>query len=561
MKQQLFKNKQNVNSLLLILMLLSSYMISAQVVWHANPDTSTNVTSFFNRFDTAQSKFDGDCNTAGTSTPSITTVLEGDYGRVWRITKPKGRQRAELARTNGSLSSGNFSHGNNQAYYYGWRWKISVDGTIAASDKVTVWQWKTDVPGGKQNYPLNMEYANGRLYLEAWGPCVDNNDRLRALWSDCTGSISQRRTTLANVSVPENTWVDIVLRIRKDASAENTGQSSGYGNGSVEFWLNGVKQTLGNSGAQDYTATISSNGKKASHRTNDGDFSSAHNVYPKWGAYNSKACKYKITTFYDEMRVATTLADASPATHNPIAASTTNNTDITGSWYRLKNVQTNRYMDGNGENVATSTSNSGNDKQFRFIRQGNYYNIDIRNTSGTGTGIMRTVASENRLKLTNLSPRNNSDKVYDVVRLSDGKYSIKSTNAGKFLQNNTSNTVTLTVNGPANNNRSKWELVRVGVAKTANNKELADLTEVNDNELKSVSIYPNPVNSTFNIDLIGMEKANVTISSILGQTVFSTNTSNKNITLSKSNGFSSGIYILKVTDDKGAAFIKKFVIN
>lgn len=561
MKQLFFTNKKTISRLFVLCMLLTSYISIAQVRWHANPDTSTNVTSFFNRFDTAQSKTTGDCNPSGTSAASVTTVVDGAYGRVWRITKPQGRQRAELARTNGSLSSGSFSHGNGEAFYYGWRWKISVDGTIAASNKVTVWQWKTDVPGGQQNYPLNMEYANGRLYLEAFGPCINTNNTLRTIWSDCSGSIGLRKTTLANVSVPENTWVDIVLRIRKGAAGENSGQSSGYGNGSVEFWLNGVKQTLGNSGAQNYTANIASSGTKANHRTNDGDFSDAHNVYPKWGSYNSNACKYKITTFYDEMRVATTLSAASPATHNPIS---TGGGSITGSWYRLKNAQTNRYMDGNGENVATSTSSSGNDKQFRFVKQGNFYNIDIRKTGGTGTGIMRTVASQNRLKLTNLSPRNNSDKLYDIQRLSDGKYSIKATNAGKFLQNNTSNTVTLTVNGPGGNNRAKWSFIRVGAAKNINKgKDNAVAEEIIEESsvLKAVSVYPNPVNNTFNIALNGIEKAEVTISSILGQTIYSTTTTDKNITLSKSNGFSTGIYLVKVIDEKGTRFIKKFVVK
>lgn len=544
--------------------LLTSYVGIAQVRWYANPDASTNVTSFFNRFDTAQSRTTGDCNPAGTSPASVTTVVDGEYGRVWRITKPKGRQRAELARTNGSASTGNFNHGRGEAFYYGWRWKISVDGTIAASDKVTVWQWKTDVPGGHQNYPLNMEYANGRLFLEAFGPCVNNNGNLRNIWSDCSGSISLRRTTLASVSVPENRWVDIVLRIRKGAAGENSGNSGGSGNGSVEFWFNGVKQRLGNTDSQQYEASIATSGTKANHRTNDGDFSVAQNVYPKWGSYNGKACKYSITTFYDEMRIATTLSAASPATHNPIGSSGGNNTNITGSWYRLKNVATNRFMRGDGENVKTASSSSGNDKQFRFIRQGNYYNIDIRKTGGTGTGIMRTVASQNRLKLTNLSPRNNPDKLYDVMRLSDGNYSIKATNADKFLQNNTSNTVTLTVRGPGGNNRAKWEFVRVGAAKNSNNQK-EDANALNTNEdiasLKTVLISNNPIDDTFNITLKGIDTAQVTISSILGQVVFSTQTRDKNITLSKSNGFTSGIYIVKVKDDKGDILIKKFVVQ
>lgn len=544
--------KKSTTKLFVFFLLLTAYNSFSQVVWHANPDTSTNVNSFFNRFDTAQSKTTGDCDPAGTSAASVNTVIDGAYGRVWRIRKPKGRQRAELARTNGSRS--NFSHGNGQTYYYGWRFKISVDGTISSSDKVTVWQWKTEAPGGKQNYPLNMEYSNGKLFLEAWGPCLNSTGKLNSAWSSCSGSISKRRTTLATVDVPENRWVDIVLRITKDAASGSTGGSASARNGSVEFWFNGVKQRLGNSGAQEYRATIASSGTKATHRTNDGPFSQAHNVYPKWGAYNGKACKYNITTYLDEMRVATTLADASPATHNPIGNTSSGSTaNIEGSWYRLRNVATNLYMRGEGENVKTTTSSSGNDKQFRFIKQGSFYNIDIRKTSGTGTGIMRTVASQNRLKLTNLSPRNDGDKRYDIKRLSDGTYYIKSTNTDKYLQNNTSNSVTLTVRAPSSNNRAKWRFTRVSSTKSsAQDKNAVEA---------SISIFPNPVNDNFNINLNGIDKANVTISSVLGKVVYSNTVTNKSISLSKSNGFSSGIYILRAVDNNGNTHTKKFIIK
>lgn len=545
-------NKQKLFRFFCSCILFTSYVSMAQVRWHANPDSSTNVNTFFNRFDTAQSKTDGDCNPAGTAAASVGTVVDGDYGRVWRVRKPRGRQRAELARTNGTSST--FAHGSGEAFYYGWRFKISSDRNIASTDKVTVWQWKTEAPGGKQNYPLNFEYANGRLFLEAFGPCLNSSNRLNSAWNSCSGSISKRRTTLASVPVPEDTWVDIVLRIRKGAASGATGGDPGTGNGSVEFWFNGAKQTLSNSGADEYRATII-NGKKANHRTNDGPFSQADNVYPKWGAYNGKACKYDITAYFDEMRVATTLEAASPATHNPVGSSSGGSaTGITGSWYQLRNVATNRYMDGNGEDVATNSSGSGNDKQFRFIQQGSSYNIDIRKTSGTGTGIMRTVASQNRLKLTNLSPRNDGDKKYDVRRLSDGSYSIKSTNTDKFLQNNTSNTVTLTVRGPSGNNRAKWRLIRVGAAKSTVNQKTPLESE------SDILIYPNPVSDNFNIDLNNIESANITISSVLGKTVYSSKVT-KSIVLSKSNGFASGIYVLRAVDNNGNTHIKKFIVK
>jgi len=553
MKKDSTTTRQKMIMLLLAFSILTVYSLQAQVRWYANPDASTKVNDFFRRFDPDASLRNADCNPSATN-PTVSTVIDGDYGRVWRVTKPKGRQRAELARTEGDRSTlGNFNHRVGSGYYYGWRWKINVDGTIASSDKITVWQWKTAGSGGSQNYPLNMEYSNGRLYLEAWGPCLNSNGSVSSSWSNCSGSITSRRTTLASVRVPENTWVDLVVRIVKDDDPSK---------GSVEFWFNGVKQTLGNIDADEYRVKLDRTSKKAYHRTNDGSLNSAHSVYPKWGSYNRKACKYKITTFYDEMRVASSLADASPETHNPINTSSNNNnttttSNITGSWYRLKNVQTGRYMDSNGEDLVTSTGSTGYDKQFRFVEQGSYYNIDVRKSSGTGTGIFRTIASDNRVKITNLSPRNDGDKRYDIRRLSDGTYSIKSTNTDKYLQNNTSNTITITVKSPSSNNRAKWRLERVGSA----GKVIAHSKELVKSEEKSISIYPNPVKSNFTVALQGMDGAHVTISSMLGKVVFTQNMTNNQLELSKSNGFNSGLYILRAVDNQGNVYIKKFIVQ
>lgn len=550
MKKDKTTTRQKMVMLLLAFSIITFYNLEAQVRWHANPDLSTKADDFFRRLDVDASSTEGLCNPS-TTKPTVTVVTEGNYGKVWKITKPKGRQRAELSRTEGDrFTLGNFNHRAGSGYYYAWRWKIDVEGSLTDDDNITVWQWKTAGEGGSQNYPLNMEYTKGgKLKLEAWGPCLQSNGSISSKWDDCDGTITRRRTTLATVSVPENTWVDLVVRIVKDDDPNK---------GSVEFWVNGIKQTLGNTDAREYRVKLDRTLKKAYHRTNDGSLNSAHSVYPKWGSYNSDACKFKTTTYYDEMRVTSTLSDALPQTHNPIT--TTNNSstsNITGTWYKLKNVQTGRYMDTNGENLATSSGSFGNDKQFRFIKQGNYYNIDVRKSSGTGTGIFRTVASQNRIKITNLSPRNNSDKLYQIKKLSDGSYYIMSTNTKKYMQNNTANTVTLTVKSPSRNNRAKWRLVRVG----ATGKVISDSKELSSNEKKSISIYPNPVKNNFTVALNGINNAHITISSMLGKVVFTQSTTNNKLELSKSNKFSSGLYILRAIDEQGKTYIKKFIIE
>ncbi len=135
--------------------------------------------------------------------------------------------------------------------------------------------------------------------------------------------------------------------------------------------------------------------------------------------------------------------------------------NLDGSWYKVRNVETGRFLDGNNANLDTSTSQSGFDKQWRFIRQGDYYNIDIRKEAGTGTGILRTIASSNTITVTDRTPRNDNDKKYDVVEIADGVFTIRATNTDRFLEDR-SNSINTTTSRPGSNRRARWELIRVG---------------------------------------------------------------------------------------------------
>ncbi|MBW1296209.1 T9SS type A sorting domain-containing protein [Aquimarina litoralis] len=269
-----------------ILFLFAINSIKAQVLWYGDPDKSVN--SSFRRFDSGNAG--DDCNNQSNNNSFASTVNDSEYGKVWRIRKPIGQKRGEFARTTGTIN--NYEPEEGDLVYYGWRWKIESTPDITSG--IAVWQWKTDAGGqnNTQNYPLNMGYGNGRLSFSAWGPCYPN-------WNSCSGSISKRKTTLWSKSIPENTWVSFVVGIKMSRNDE-----IGY----VELWYNGQKQTLSNADFQDYQVDISSDGKRAYHKTFDGKV-----VYPKWGSYNSNACNYNTTTYYDEMRIATTLESAMPS--------------------------------------------------------------------------------------------------------------------------------------------------------------------------------------------------------------------------------------------------------
>ncbi len=276
----------------MLLFLAFNYSAQAQVLWYGDPNKSVNQS--FRRFDSGNYPQDI-CNNEGNNKSSVGTVNDSKYGKVWRIRKPKGKKRGEFARTTGSANS--YTPKDGDLVYYGWRWKIASTPNINSG--IAVWQWKTDAgnTNNTQNYPLNMGYGNGKLTLSAWGPCYPN-------WNSCGGSISDRKTTLWSKSIPENTWVSFVVGIKMSRN-----DKIGY----VEFWYNGVKQTLTNSNTKKYKANLSGDKKRAYHKTFDGAVS-----YPKWGSYNANACNFDTTTYYDEMRIGKKLSDVL----NPLGGST-----------------------------------------------------------------------------------------------------------------------------------------------------------------------------------------------------------------------------------------------
>ncbi|WP_445732926.1 T9SS type A sorting domain-containing protein [Mariniflexile sp.] len=290
MQTTIFKQNSFRKAIISLLLVLSGYTLQAQVLWYGDPNQP--VSSVFYRFDTT-----GNTNPTGSqcvddpgSPPVVTTPTDPDYGKFWRITKPTSRKRAEFARTNGLIPQ------QGETYYLAWRWRINS--TPSPTGDITVFQWKTDqgssIDTNKQNYPFNMEYDGTALTLNAFGPAEPNWNR--------PGSITKRKTTIWESAVAENTWVSFVIKIKVDDTYDSTNNRH---NGYIEFWFNGVQQTLTNTSFQDYQVVLDQNNTRAYHRTNDGV-----QVYAKWGAYNENACYLETLTDYNEMRVASTYQEA-----------------------------------------------------------------------------------------------------------------------------------------------------------------------------------------------------------------------------------------------------------
>lgn len=254
--------------------------VSAEVLWHADPEKSTQVKTYFKRLDSGNYPQDYCKGKHSEQTPTVDVVDDKQFGKVWRVTKPVDRKRAEFARTTGYIPK------EGDDVYIGYRWKISAKPSI--NDEVTVWQWKSSGEHN-QNYPVVLEY-DGHLSLNAFG-----QDSYGGKWP------STRRVVLWKQVVPQDTWVDIVIRIKH--SKADKSQKQGF----VEFWFNGEKQELSQGDGKRYTVDLSEDKMRAYHRTGDGDQN-----YNKWGSYNLKSCKYDIQTYYGDMKIATSYADAQP---------------------------------------------------------------------------------------------------------------------------------------------------------------------------------------------------------------------------------------------------------
>jgi hypothetical protein len=91
----------------------------------------------------------------------------------------------------------------------------------------------------------------------------------------------------------------------------------------------------------------------------------------------------------------------------------------------------------------------------------------------------------------------------------------------------------------------------------ANATTKAELTEAT---LNSISIHPNPVKSTFNLNTNGFEVADVFITDLTGKLVYQNTIANGILKFNTVN-FGSGLYVVKVVDKNNIPYTTKFVIE
>ncbi|MBK0383597.1 heparin lyase I family protein [Pedobacter sp. SD-b] len=247
--------------------------IAGKLIWYGNPDKPYK--DVFVNFN--------DEDNHGT-TPTLTTINDPKYGKVWKVYKPSGAKRAEISRAKG------YEQHDGETIYISYNWKIKVKQKKFKTG-CAVFQWKTEGGGDvRQNYPFNLTYGNGVLSLNAYGPGTSTD-----WWKNPGKNIATKKNTIWKKAVPQNQWQNIVFGIKVSSYTGTDTTKLGY----IEFWFNGVKQTFNvdNSGI-DYRVILSPDKKRAYHRTLDGNI-----TYPKWGAYGGSSIPYDITAYVSDLKI------------------------------------------------------------------------------------------------------------------------------------------------------------------------------------------------------------------------------------------------------------------
>ena len=519
MKNKIFNNYTRLKELKYkfilsaFIMLFFSYGIDAQVLWYGDPNLSVN--DNFRRLDP-----DGNSNPTGdrcvddpNTPPFVTKPTDSEFGKFWRITKPTSRKRAEFARTTGDINS--FVPQNSGTYYYGWRWRINA--TPNLTNDITVFQWKTDqgsdINTNKQHYPFNMEYDGTILSLHAFGPAEPNYNR--------PGSITQRRTTLWTQAVSENQWVSFVIKVKVDHTYDNTNNRyQGY----VEFWFNGEQQTLSNIDFDEYQVVLANSNTRAYHRTFDGV-----EVYPKWGAYNENACNFEVITDFDDMRVASTYAEALPSNSND------GNSNGLEGLYKIKHSVTGKYwtVDNANSNMITAdeiTPDSATQIfELKSVGTAGYYNISCTDPNWDAVRFNTT----NVYPTTTSTPTTdtNNTRIFEFVSNGSGAYDIHTpqTTTGRYAYDN-SGDVKYTGSASAN---TKW------ILENANSLSSADFD-------KTSFFISNPVDNVILIKGLDNKVNKIEVFNIMGKSVLVKNAKDASSLQIETNALASGLYLVKL---------------
>lgn len=225
--------------------------------------------------------------------------------------------------------------------------------------------------------------------------------------------------------------------------------------------------------------------------------------------------------------------------------------DLTGDIYRIKNYVTGKYMHSVGADVIESDHGNNvapNDKEWEFVRAGNYYNIESKRSD---RGILRSAGNPpNDIINTGFgAPREDSDKQFTVIYNStDGTYQFQTRNGSNYIYHNANGIIEHVGN---TDDRSKWVVESTTTLSTAEVEDIAF----------TAKIFPNPAKDEFSILLNSNTNANIVIYNMLGKIVYEDTMTSNRLDISNNGRFKSGLYLIKVTDDNQRVFHTKLMID
>ena len=232
--------------------------------------------------------------------------------------------------------------------------------------------------------------------------------------------------------------------------------------------------------------------------------------------------------------------------------------DLTIDTYRLQNIATGKFLTDSGISaIPVKMSDSGDEtnRHWTFVKSGSYYNIDSETF-----GILRAPGSgfDNGNKpyfvvsTSKTSPAADTDKIWTIhYNESDDTFRFESKDNNRYLYYDENGNVT-NVTAIDTDDRSKWKAIPTSQALSVSS---------NIEKSSAVKIFPNPAKDKFRITFNGFRDTKVKITNMLGKVIYTTKTLSESVELSKSDGFSSGIYIVQVSDKNGLRANKKIVIK
>lgn len=239
-----------------------------------------------------------------------------------------------------------------------------------------------------------------------------------------------------------------------------------------------------------------------------------------------------------------------------VNAQTLDPNDLTGKVYRIKNLATQKYLKSSGANVVESDYvQADNALNWTFVKASisgkEYYNIDSEINGvlrGAGSGAGNAIINTGRT-----SPNTDVDKVWTASYIEADKafrFSVKD-GSNYLYQEGISEYYNKSAD--VTDARSKWKL------ELASSPPLS----VKENILESaaVKVFPNPADNKFTIMYSGLNKATVTIYNIVGKMVYSNSIDKSSVQIENDGRFNSGIYLIKVVDDRQHVSYNKLVIR